>query len=349
MATSLASTSGTVGQTVLTVTSIIEHAVRRCGVMASLITAEQQESARDNLFLILSSLAARGLSLWCVSQTSLLLRPGQATYLMPAGTVDVLNSTLNPGTTVFGTFVPPGPSAPFGAVEVTLENPARLDFVSVLTAATQLVTIEYEIILDLSGVPTPSWVPVETFSSNKFDAANIEYNTKRVSRQKFAPSASRWRIKAVDGSGGISLGYFTFDTKDIVVSKLNRDAYASMPDKYARTARPLQLWYDKQQAQPQVTFWPIPSETCVATFFTQRQIQDPGAYTNAVEVPQRWLDAVISLLAPRVCLELPKELVPPDRYNILVGIADKTLREAEDSETDGAPVMLAPNISCYTR
>ena len=42
MATTPADTSGTVGQTIIDVTSMIEHAVRRCGVMASVITAEQQ-------------------------------------------------------------------------------------------------------------------------------------------------------------------------------------------------------------------------------------------------------------------------------------------------------------------
>ena len=71
MAANLGETSGRVGSTIIDVMTMIEHATRRCGVSAANLTAEQIQSARENLFLILSNLATRGLSLWCVTKLTL--------------------------------------------------------------------------------------------------------------------------------------------------------------------------------------------------------------------------------------------------------------------------------------
>lgn len=345
MATSLADTSGTVGQTVVDVAGIIEHAVRRCGVLASLITSEQLESARENLFFILSSLATRGLSLWCVQQTSVQLTQGVATYSLPVGTVDVLNGLLSPGLARVGTVFAPGSDPTFfggaGFVQVDLSAPGRLDAVAILPSiAPPATSASCVLFYSNDGVVWTQWSSVIVEASAEFQVLKVNLPLT---------SARYWRASFGVGANLATAGNFFANTRDVVTTKLNRDSYVSLPDKMSQAQLPLQYWYDKQQSRPQVTFWPAPSELKLATFFIQRQIQDPGPYTKAVAVPQRWLDAVISLLAPRVCLELPKELVPPDRYDKLVLIAEKTLREAEDSETDGAPIRMAPRIGCYTR
>ena len=48
--------SGTTGQTVVTVQTVIDHAVRRCGKLAEEITSEQQIAARENLYFLLSNM-----------------------------------------------------------------------------------------------------------------------------------------------------------------------------------------------------------------------------------------------------------------------------------------------------
>ena len=49
--------SNTIGQTVIQVQSLIDHGARRCGKLAEELTSEQQISARESLFFLLSNLA----------------------------------------------------------------------------------------------------------------------------------------------------------------------------------------------------------------------------------------------------------------------------------------------------
>jgi hypothetical protein len=334
MATSPADTSGTVGQTVVDVTSMIEHAVRRCGVLASVITAEQQKSARDNLFLILSNLATRGLSLWCVAKLTFGLTQGRIEYELPVGTVDVLKLFLKTGTQHEANAV--------GLGNATLTLTEALEINSLVV--TPAVVGTYELVLEYFDSLNAVWIQTGSATVVYAEAVPIGLDAKVVA------SATTWRVRdARDPTRVFSAAYFLSTANDLEMSKLNRDAYTTLPDKTFSSQWPLQYWYDKQFYRPRISVWPLPTAQIPVRAYLQRQIQDPGLFTNAVEVPQRWLDAVISLLAPRVCLELPKELVPAGRLEVLERIAANALREAEDSETDGAPIMFAPNISPYTR
>jgi hypothetical protein len=51
------------------------------------------------------------------------------------------------------------------------------------------------------------------------------------------------------------------------------------------------------------------------TVWYQRQIMDVGALTDELEVPQRWYEAVVFMLAHRMSLELPQ--VAMDRVGYL--------------------------------
>jgi hypothetical protein len=83
------------------------------------------------------------------------------------------------------------------------------------------------------------------------------------------------------------------------------------------------------------------------TVWYQRQIMDVGALTDELEVPQRWYEAVVFMLAHRMSLELPQ--VGMDRVGYLEKMADRYYSEAEAEERDKSPIYLAPNISVYTR
>ena len=48
-----------------------------------------------------------------------------------------------------------------------------------------------------------------------------------------------------------------------------------------------------------------------------------------------------------MCFELPN--VDPTTVQIVVQMADKQVFEAEQSETDGAPIYLTPGIGVYSR
>ena len=82
------------------------------------------------------------------------------------------------------------------------------------------------------------------------------------------------------------------------------------------------------------------------TCWYSRQIDDVGALTDELEIPQRWYEAVQMVLAHKMSLELPQ--VAMDRINYLEKMAEKHLYNAEQEERDRSPIYWAPNISVYT-
>ena len=56
------STSGTVGQTVVTVQNLIDSGARRAGKLAEELTNEQVAAAKQSLYYLLSSLANWGIN-----------------------------------------------------------------------------------------------------------------------------------------------------------------------------------------------------------------------------------------------------------------------------------------------
>jgi hypothetical protein len=83
------------------------------------------------------------------------------------------------------------------------------------------------------------------------------------------------------------------------------------------------------------------------TIYRHRQPQDIGTLTQQIEIPQRWLDGITWLLASRLCFELPN--VDVNLAQLIVQMSDKQVFEAEQGETDGAPIYITPGIGVYVR
>ena len=132
------------------------------------------------------------------------------------------------------------------------------------------------------------------------------------------------------------------------MARLNRDDYTSLPNKYFTANQPYQFWFDRTIPQPSLNLWPVPNNAFVQmTVWYSRQIQDVGALSGELEIPQRWYLAIQSMLAHQMSLELPQ--VPMDRILMLKGQADDYLYQAEQEERDKSPIYFAPNIAVYTR
>lgn len=84
-------TSGTIGSTRISTIKLIEKALRRCGLSPASATVETLDTAREDLFMLLMSMLNRGLNLWCIDQQEIPLVEDQATYVLPPGTIQVLN------------------------------------------------------------------------------------------------------------------------------------------------------------------------------------------------------------------------------------------------------------------
>ena len=94
------STSGTVGQTVVTVQNLIDSGARRAGKLAEELTDEQMMASKQSLYYILSNLVNIGIQYWCIDKVIVGLIPGKQNYYLPVGTVDVLNANYRTLTAV---------------------------------------------------------------------------------------------------------------------------------------------------------------------------------------------------------------------------------------------------------
>jgi hypothetical protein len=162
-------------------------------------------------------------------------------------------------------------------------------------------------------------------------------------------SVAYYRIRAYNSTTlALRELYFGNNSREIQMSRLNRDDYTNLPNKNFTANQPFQFWFDRTIPQPTVYLWPTPSDPFIQmTVWYQRQIMDVGALTDELEVPQRWYEAVVMMLAHRMSLELPQ--VGMDRVAYLEKMAEKYLFEAEQEERDKSPIYFAPNISVYTR
>ena len=323
-------TSGTIGTTSITTAQLLEHAMRRCGVSPAAQTPEVVQVAIDNLFLLLLMLSSRGINLWTVDKVIIPLVAGQATYVLPPGTLDVLNASYATPSYATGT-----------------NTAAALSYTTQLASATSVPRIS----LAFSALPTN---PVVLSGSND----NITYTviqtipvaqlTTSVSFYDTAnlTAYSYFRVSTSAGAFTVATFGIMSQVSELKISQMNRDDYSAMPNKY-QLGRPSVNYYFEKLVDPQMTLWNVPNTTGdQLVIWRYRQPQDIGNLQNTLEIPTRWFEAVVWQLAGRLAFELPN--VDPQRKADVLTAMDKFLITTEGGETDGSPIYMSPNISVYS-
>ena len=163
-------------------------------------------------------------------------------------------------------------------------------------------------------------------------------------------ASSYLRIVATSGTLDFTTIYTGNTPTEIPLSRLNRDDYTSLPNKTFTSNRPLQYWLDRQSLSPVMNLWPVPNaaaETSQVVVWAQRHIMDVGTMTQELEVPQRWYEAVVAMLAAKLAaefVEVDAAIIP-----MLDQKAAEALYVVQMEERDNSPMMISPAIGCYTR
>lgn len=325
--------SNTVSQTVFTTQRVIDNAVRRCRVPAEQITAETISIANDQLYLLLSDLANQGVPLWCIEKYIYPLYEGVSTITTDIGTVDLLNTNLRTLQQVTGT-------------NTGTATSRTVDF----GAATPVTTVG--VFWDAASVP----IALEQ-SADGIEWATIQTETPTASAGQWTwydlnvtVPAQYFRVRATSGTLGYSQIYLGNTPTEIPMARMNRDDFTNLPNKSFQSNRPLQFWLDRQVRSPVLNLWPVPNaaaEVLQVVTWVQRHIMDVGTMTQEIEVPQRWYEALVAMLASKMALEMIE--VDPQMIPILDAKAAQALAIAQAEERDNSPMMIAPNISMYTR
>jgi hypothetical protein len=349
--------SGTVGQTVINVQTLIDHGARRCGKLAEELTSEQVLSARQSLYFLLSDLGNRGIQFWTMTKLVIGLTPDNYIYELPKGSIDLWNVlyrtmnrpsgsyTTSAGGTVANAYdgdvdtICTQTSANGNiAVNYGTSNPIYIGSIGLLPASTGTWSIIYEYSID--GTTWQTLVDLGTV-----DVENNKWIWTDIVAGQTVPY---YRCRAYNGTTlSVRELYFGNNSLEVQMSSLNRDDYTNLPNKDFTANQPYQYWFNRQIPKPQIYIWPVPSTAFVQmTCWYSRQIEDVGALTDELEIPQRWYEAVQMMLAHKMSLELPQ--VGLDRVQYLEKMAEKHLYNAEQEERDRSPIYWAPNISVYT-
>lgn len=325
--------SGTVSQTTFDTRRVIENAARRCKMPPQTLSAEHIDVANDQLYLLLSELANRGLQLWCIQKTIYPLYSGVSQLITLAGTIDVLNSNLRTLQPVSG---------------VNTDGPTfRItDFASAVPITS--VGVKW------SGTAVPialersddgaAWTTIQTETPVAGAGEWTWFDLAAVVPARY------FRVLATSGTLAFEQIYYGNTPTEIPLARLNRDDYTNLPNKSFLSNRPLQFWLDRQSLSPVLNLWPVPNtdaETSQIVVWSQRHIMDVGSMTQEIEVPQRWLNAIVAMLASMLALEYAE--VDPQMIPILDAKAKEALYYAQQEEYDNSPVNILPDIGMYTR
>jgi hypothetical protein len=354
--------SGTIGTTVVNVQTLIDHGARRCGKLAEELTSEQLISARESLFFLLSHLANKGINYWAINKKVFGLKADQYIYEMPLGTVDALNILYRSMNRPTGDYS----SSDGGVVGLAFDN--NVDTFCQQAAPNGHISVWYGddnpiysgsigLLPYVSGGGTAIWSVIYEYSVDGLswetltDLGQIEVTDNQWIWTDIDPgkTVEYYRIRGYNGTTLAVREWFVGNnSREIQMARLNRDDYTNLPNKNFTANQPYQFWFDRTIPKPSVYLWPTPSDPFIQmVVWYNRQIMDVGALTDQLEVPQRWYEATIFMLAHRMSLELPQ--VAPDRIAYLEKMATQFLYEAEQEERDKSPIYFAPNIAVYTR
>jgi hypothetical protein len=322
-----------VSQTVFTTRRVIENAVRRCKLPAEQITAEYIDIANDQLFLLLAELANMGSPLWCIQKCIYPLYEGTSTITTYTGTVDLLNTNLRTLQEITGTN--------------TDTSTSRVVEFSSASAVTTVGILWSDPSVPISLQRSDDGVNWTIIQNEDQAAVAGQWTWFDLAS---SVNAKYFRVLAINGTLGFSQIYLGNTPTEIPMARMNRDDYTNLPNKTFQSNRPLQFWLDRQAQSPVLNIWPVPNAQATVyqvVTWIQRYIMDVGSMTQEIEVPQRWYEALVAMLAAKMALEIVE--VDPSMIPVLDAKAERALYIAQAEERDNSPMMIAPNISMYTQ
>lgn len=127
---------------------------------------------------------------------------------------------------------------------------------------------------------------------------------------------------------------------DLTITRISVSTYASIPNKLTQ-ARPIQIYINRQAPTPTVTVWPTPdpSTTYTLVYWRLRRLQDAGNGSNTMDVPFRFLPAMVAGLAYYLAMKIPSGA---ERLPILKAQYEEAWQLAFEEDREKAAVRFVP-------
>ena len=127
------------------------------------------------------------------------------------------------------------------------------------------------------------------------------------------------------------------NTQDISLTKIDRSAYAALPNKLA-LGQPSQ-YYVERQTTPKIYLYQVPnlSTYTVLKYYVIKRIEDAGVYTNDPDVVYRFLPCMCAGLAYYLSMKVAPQLVQQNKL-----IYEDELKRALDEDGQRTSTYLSP-------
>ncbi len=352
-------TSGTVSQTQIQVSDLLEDAIKACGIPTSDMTPEIYKTAKDNLYFYLSALANDGIQLWTIQKYIIGLIPGQLSYDLDNGAVDVLNA-------VYRTITAPSNGTAATSAGGNADNAFDGDVTTSCTQTAPNGNISYDfgsgttfrpIMFGILPNGSSAYNLIYEYSDDGIswtthyapgsqDYVDLVWNLVDVD---FASNHQYWRVRETAGAT-LDLREVMFGAypTEINIARISNDVYANLTNKFQTNPQVLEYWVDRQVDLVKLKFWIVPDD-CLkqVVVYRRRYIQDVGNLTNTLEVPVRWLLYITSDLAKYLCLKIPGADL--NRFPLLEKLAYEQYVRVSAEERDSTPIdIMGSMLSPYT-
>lgn len=301
----MAYTSGTAAFN-LDLSEIVEEAFERCG--SELRTGYDLRTARRSLNLMFAEWANRGLNMWTFEQGTINLVPGQNTYALPDDTVDLMEHVIRTGANTAST-----------QADLTITR------ISVSTYATIPNKIQ-------QARPIQVWIQRMSGQSN-------DTGTKTVGITDYNATT----IVVGDASGLPAAGFIQLDNELIAYGYISGNTLYNCSRGQRNTvavSHPNDTKVYWSQV-PAVTVWPTPdnSQPYQFIYWRLRRAQDAGDGVNVMDVPFRFINAMVAGLSYQMALKIPQAM---DRIQLLKQQYDEAWELASTEDREKAAVRFVP-------
>lgn len=126
---------------------------------------------------------------------------------------------------------------------------------------------------------------------------------------------------------------------DLTITRISVSTYATIPNKLQQ-ARPIQIWIERLNT-PRVTVWPVPDNSTPyqLVYWRLRRIQDAGTGVNTMDMPFRFIPAMVSGLAYYLAMKVPDGI---QRLQVLKQQYDESWELISTEDRERAAVRFVP-------
>ena len=293
----------------LGIDEIIEDAYERIGMQG--VSGYQLKTAKRSLNILFSEWGNRGLQFWEVKNQNVTLVDGQAVYTFfrsPSdGTSSGISTTLSAGINTSVTTI--------GVASVT-----GLPTSGIIIIGTEQITYSGISSLNLTGCVRG--VNGSTAATHTTGDAVLQFPIGMTDIQEAA-----YRVKST--------------SVDTPMTKISRSQYQGFSNKTSE-GLPSQYWVQRFIDKVTMTLYLTPGASedgNYINFYYTKRIDDVGAYTNATDVPYRFVPCMIAGLSYYLAVKYA-----PQRVQELKLLYEDELLRAEDEDGSSNSTYISPKI-----